>query len=73
MSRYHRVLDDLVEEALIEHLTKKKKDSDKEKKPSSPRKGLGFFEGLVVAYIAQVMYGPLTKILEVYLQAHGVH
>lgn len=71
MTRYHRVLDDLIEEALIEKLSKKK-DTDKKTTPSRS-KGLGFFEGLVVAYIAQVMYGPLTKILEVYLQAHGVH
>jgi hypothetical protein len=53
--------------ALAEEEKKKKPEPRKKEKSS-----LGFFEGLVIAYIAQVLYGPLTKLLMFYLQAHGV-
>jgi len=72
MAQYHKILDDIIEQALYEHFEKRSKEKKTEKKPRES-KGLGFFEGLVVAYVAQILYGPLTKLLEIYLQTHGVH
>lgn len=57
------------EELIRRHEEEKKK---KKEPPKKDKQGLGFFEGLVVAYIAQVLYGPLTKLIAVYLAAHGV-
>lgn len=52
-----------------DELLKRKKET---KKPREPKESFGFFQGLVVAYVAQILYGPATKLLQVYLQSHGV-
>lgn len=71
--RRYSIVDDLIalEEYMErkEELLKKKKETPKKIKEQK----LGFFEGLVVAYVAQIMYGPLTKLAMVYFAAHGVH
>lgn len=68
----------LIEElmAFEEWMERKEELKKKKTEVKKPResKGLGFFEGLVVAYVAQILYGPLTKIAEFYFQIpHGVH
>jgi len=69
---YRSVLDNIMEDALEEYFKNKLKDK-REPPKKKESKGLGFFEGLVVAYIAQILYGPLTKLVEVYVSTHGVH
>ena len=74
MRRYGSIVDDLI--ALEEYMERKeeflKKKKDAPKRQLKEQK-LGFFEGLVVAYVAQILYGPLTKLAMVYFAAHGVH